>query len=544
MGKSLKRKPGSGKSFPGKYFFDPAAASRAVEFFPLFLKHRKGKWAGTPLRLESWQTEIISALFGEKQRCGPKCKKAQCAGLHPRRYRTLYLEVPRKNGKSTLAAGIALLLLYADNEAGAEVYSAAADRQQAHVVFDLAHGMAAGDEDLAKVSEFYRRSIVVPSTASSYRVLSADVATKHGLNVSGVVVDELHAQPTRDLVDVLTTGTGSRDQPLTILITTAGEDVGSVCWEYHEYAQAVIAGEIRDDSFLPVLFSADESDDWRVLDTWKKANPNLGVSVNLEYLERECKRAEQVPAFQPTFKRLHLNLWATSATAWLPLEWWDACPRTPAILEGRRCFGGLDLAATMDTTAYVLIFPPDHEGGEWHQLAWVWAPETALETQSKANRARYRQFSDAGHITLTEGNIIDYQIIRRKILETAKLFALESIGYDPWNATQLSTQLVGDGVKMIQVRQGYRTLSEPMKTLSGLIRDGKWNHGGNDLLRWQLSNVSVRTDENQNISPTKKTSRGQIDGIVATLGALAVTLETPVKGTSKYATGEKKVIFV
>jgi len=294
---TAKRKTSSGASASPDYWFDKQAADDAVWFFENCLTHIKGKWAGQPLLLAPWQGQFIRDLFGWKRKDGT------------RKYRTAYVEVPRKNGKSTLCAGIALLLLFADNEPGAEIYSAAADRQQAGIVFSVAKEMLARSADLAGMANAYQSSIAVPATASSYRAISADAFTKHGLNSHGVIFDELHAQKNRELWDVLTTSTGSREQPLVVAITTAGHDKHSICWEQHDYAVKVRDGVIDDPAFLPVIFAADEEADWTDEKVWQQANPNLDISLSRDYLRAECKRAQEVPAYENTFRRLHLNQW-------------------------------------------------------------------------------------------------------------------------------------------------------------------------------------------------------------------------------------------
>lgn len=298
-----------------EFYFDEAAAQRACDFFRLKCRHSIGPFAGKPFVLEKWQSDqLVRPIFGWKRK-----------GDGARKIRTVYLEVPRKNGKSTLAAGLANYLLFADKELGAQVYSAAADTDQASICFTEARRMVEADAQLFALAKIFKKAITVPETNSVYKVLSADAFTKHGLNAHGIIFDELHAQPNRDLWDVLVTSTGSRRQPLTIAITTAGYDRNSICWELHDYAIKVRDGIVEDTSFLPLIFAADEDDDWKSPETWKKANPNLGVSVSLDYFERECKKAQNVPAYENTFKRLHLNIWTEQDVRWMPMDLWDLC---------------------------------------------------------------------------------------------------------------------------------------------------------------------------------------------------------------------------
>ena len=335
---------------PG-YTFDKTAATAAVLFFERLLRHTKGEWAGEPFQLQAWQRdEIVRPLFGWKRADGT------------RRFRRAYIEIPRKNGKSTISAGIALALLMLDAEPGVEVYSAAADRQQAAIVFDAASTMVQESPALAKFAEVYRREIRVPKLNGIYRVLSADAPTKHGLNAHGVIFDELHAQPNRELWDVLATSMGSRRQPMLVMITTAGYDRESICWEMHQYAQQVLRGDVDDPSFFAYIAAAEQEDDWTSPATWAKANPGLGVTVKRDYLEAEAQRAKQVPAYQNTFRRLHLNQWTSQESRWLDMTAWDRCGGELPDLSGRVCYGGLDLASTTDIAALSLVFPPVAEG--------------------------------------------------------------------------------------------------------------------------------------------------------------------------------------
>lgn len=305
------------------YYYDQEAANVAIAFFEYILPHVKGEWCGSNFLLQPWQRKIISDVFGWKIKATKR-----------RRYQRVYIEVPRKNGKSSLCAGLALMMLLIDQEPGAEIYSVAADRDQASIVFDVAKEMVYQSPHLSqmvdnKELEVFKRSMYVPSRAAVYRVLSADAPTKHGLNASTIIFDELHAQPNRELWDVLATSQGSRSEPLLISITTAGYDRNSICWEQHEYARQVAAGIIDDPTFYPVIFAADKDDDWTDPEVWAKANPNLGVSVSLEYIRMECERAKNVPAYQNTFRRLHLNQWTQQESRWIDMKAWDNCVSIP-----------------------------------------------------------------------------------------------------------------------------------------------------------------------------------------------------------------------
>ena len=491
--------------------FDKASADVAVTFFERLLHHTKGEWSGEPFALQTWQRkDIIRPLFGWKRQDGS------------RRYRRAYIEIPRKNGKSTLAAGLALLLLFADNEPGAEIYSCAVDRDQAAIVFETAKAMVEASPQLQRYADIFKRSIVVPSMRSSYKVLSADAPSKHGLNAHGIVFDELHAQPNRELWDVMTTSMGARRQPLLIAITTAGYDRESICWEQHEYARQVLNGTIDDPSFFAYIAAADESDDWLNPATWRKANPGYGVTVKPEYLETEANRAKQVPAYQNTFRRLHLNQWTQQDTRWLDLAAWDACANKvdPAELAGRVCYGGLDLASTTDVAALALIFPPDDEGEPYQVLPHFWIPGQNVVEKGRRDRASYDAWVRAGYITATPGDAIDYETIRARIEELGERYNIREIAFDRWGAVQMSQQLEGAGFTMVAMGQGFASMAAPTKELLRLVINREIAHGGNPVLRWMADNMVVRTDPAGNVKPDKSKSTAKIDGMVATIMAL------------------------
>lgn len=489
--------------------YDEAIAQRAIDWFPRYLKHTKGRWASVPFELLPWQREIVGKLFGTIKADGA------------RQYKRVYVEIAKKNGKSELAAGIALKLIFADNEPGAEVYSAAADRDQASIVYNVAADMVRNSPALAK------RSKIVDSTkrifhnnGGIYRVLSADAHTKHGFNVHGVIFDELHAQPNRELWDVLTMGSGAaRRQPVYFAITTAGYDRHSICWEIHEYARKVRDGIIEDPSFLPILYYADEEDDWTSEAVWSKCNPSLGETISLESLREDCAMAQQTPALENTFRQLHLNQWVKQESRFIPMRHWDACPAIDDLdFDGEEFYAGLDLAATTDIAAFVMIHLGDD--GLYDVFPHFWIPEDSMRDRSKRDGVPYDQWVDQGYMIATSGNVIDYKSIRQKIIDLGEKCQILEIAYDRWNASQLVQDLVDDGATMVPFGQGFVSMSGPTKELLTLVLSHRIRHNGNPVLRWMADNMVVRKDPAGNLKPDKEKSTEKIDGMVALIMAL------------------------
>jgi phage terminase large subunit-like protein len=523
--KRVRRKPvKSPETMAPEFWYDKEAAERAVQFFAKCLTHTKGEWKGKPFILSDWQADqIIRPLFGWKRQDGT------------RKYRTCLIQIPRKAGKSMLAAGIASYLLFADNEPAAEVYSAAVDREQARIVFDMAKGMIDASQPLRDRATVYKQSIVVPSTGSSYKVLSSDSNSKHGFSASGIVLDECHAMPNQELWDVLTTSTGARRQPLAVMISTAGYDKHSFFYAQYEYACKVRDGLINDPAFLPIIYEAGKDDDWTLSATWNKAHPGLGVSVKEEYFAAECEKAKQMPSYENTFKRLLLNIWTESNTRWIPSELWDVCGGDQIELEGRHCYAGLDLASTTDIAALVLGFPVD---GIVYLKCFFFVPEEGIKRRSERDHTDYATWVRQGHIIATEGAVIDYDVIRNKINELAEIYQIKEIAVDRWNATQISTQLSGDGFEMIGHGQGFASLSAPTKELERRILSKQINHGSNPVLAWMASNVQIEQDAAGNMKPSKSKSTSRIDGIAATLMSLSRITVSDEDQTSVYDGGE------
>lgn len=435
--------------------------------------------------------------------------------------------IPTHN--SELAAGVALFLLLGDAEPGAEIYSAAADRMQAGIVFNLAVSMVKQSPALlrrCKIIDSIKR-VVVPSTESFYQVLSSESYTKHGLNVHGVVFDELHAQPTRDLFDVLTDGSGdARTQPLFFLITTAGDDPDrtSIGWEVHQYAKAVLDGTKQDPTFYACIYGLEEGEDWQDEANWYAANPSLGQIITIESVREMYQKALDNPAKERTFRQLRLNQWLRTKTArWVSLEKWDATAGlvVPEDLRGEECYGGLDLSSSVDLTSFCLLFPPQRDLSKWQVLWRYYIPEDNLKERVRRDHVPYDKWLRQGFIKTTPGNVLDQAFIREDIKRQRDLYRILEIGFDPWNATQLSIQLTDDGLKMVEVRQGYKTMSPAMKEIEKLILSQNLVHGGNPVARWNFGNLEVKTDENGNVRPVKDKSTERIDGFVALVNAMA-----------------------
>jgi phage terminase large subunit-like protein len=504
--------------------WDAEAARRACEFFPAFLSHHKAQTG--PFILEPWQRNIIGTLFGWRRADGT------------RRYRETLIAVPRKNGKTHLGAGIALELLLIDSEPGAEVYSAAYSREQASLVFQAAAGMVHQCESLDSRCEVIdsSRRIVVPATGGRYVALPAESASAHGYSPSGVIFDELHTQRNRDLYDVLKSGTGARRQPLFGSITTAGWDRHSICHEMWQYARQVRDGIIRDPYFLPVIYEAGPDENWQSEAVWKRVNPNLGVSISLQFLREECARARQLASYENVFRNLYLNQWTEQAVRWLSMELWNrgAEPEVPD-LGGADCYAGLDLAAVQDTVALALVFPRGPspaaetatspkgrgESGYWVKV-FFWLPAEAMHQRVRRDRVPYDQWAAEGHIKLQPTASIDHDLLLADIERILQRYRCRQIAVDRWNAEHVMNRLSKAGLEVVNFGQGYKSMTGPTKLLEKLVLDGRIHHGGNPVLDWQASNVAVERDAAENLKPSKEHSTERIDGIVATIMALGI----------------------
>jgi phage terminase large subunit-like protein len=480
--------------------FDRTVAESAIQFFSK-LPHTKGRqWSGKPFILEPWQQFIVGSLFGWLRPDGL------------RRFRVAFVEIPRGSGKSTLAAGVGLRLAFFDGEATAEVYSLATKREQARIVWDEAKRMVERTPGLKSRIQANAGNLFQLSTSSKFQPLGADADTLDGLRTHGAVIDELHAHKTRSLVDVIDTSTGTRLQPLVFEVTTAGFDRQSICYQHHDYSVKVLDGVFDDPTWFAFIAGIDEGDDWREEATWRKANPNYGVSVLADDLRRKAKKAMRVPADQNAFRRLHLNEWTEQEDRWLDIADWQACGDEVDAHDGDPCWVGMDLASTGDLAGYALVFDRD---GAIDVMVRGFIPEAAMKKRSEIDRVPYDAWVNDGLLTATPGNVIDFEFIRAKLHEDAERFEIREIAYDPWNATQLVTQLGGDGFTCVPVRQGFISMSAPTKLLEKLVLSGKLRHGNHPVLGWCASNVAIDQDAAGNMKPSKKLSREKIDLVVA-----------------------------
>ena len=511
--------------------FDWEEAERTLAFFRL-LKDPKG---GTPkerpcIRWLPWQEKLIADIFATKKADGT------------RQYREAFIEVPRKNGKTTTIAGCVNRQLFLSPEYGQEIYSAANDRDQAAIVFQMAASMIRANPALSKRCRIYdsTKRIVRTDTESFYRALSKESATAHGLNPSFVIYDELHEAKTRDLYDVLKTGMGARKEPLFVTITTAGSDVTGICYELYTYAKQVRDGIVQDPTFYPLIFEADPDDDIWDEKTWRKANPSAGHFRSLDEIREMAERAKALPSQEIAFRRLYLNQWVQGDTRWIRRETWDGCEDREAFagLEGRICYAGLDLSSTDDFTALVLVFPLEDE--RFAVLPFFWIPEAKLQKHRK-NGVELTPWVRAGYIEATPGEVIDYGFIFKRLEALKEKYNIKEIAFDRWGAAKLRVDLEGMGFTMVQFGQGFSSMSAPSKEMERLMAEGQLAHDGNPVLRWMADNVVVQTDAAGNIKPDKKKSSEKIDGIVATIMALDRAIRWR-EGQSGYETHDLRVI--
>lgn len=505
---------------------DNKKSQRIINFIERVCTHVKGDLAGKPFLLEDWQKDYIHDLFGTVNDSGLRV------------YRTSYVEIPRKNGKSNLAAALALGVFFVVREAGAEIYCCASSRDQAKIVFEVMKQMIRNSPILQRECDVFQNSIVMKGTNSFIKAVAAEAGTLHGANASCVIYDELHTAKNRELWDVMATSQGARSEPLMIAITTAGVfDPNSVCYELYDYGKKVRDGVINDPTFLPLVFEADPEDDIHDEETWRKANPNYGISIKPEYFKKMANEAKSLPSAEIAFRQLHLNQWVNSLSGWIAdAEWMESAGVVnPAALKGRKCYAGLDLAATEDVTAFVMIFPMDD--GSIKVLPKLFVSEAAVERRRNQTGGSYDKFVSSGELIVTEGNSTDYAVIKRTILECAADFDLVSVAFDRWNSNSLVQQLNDEGIEMDAFGQGFISMTAPIKNAEVLVKKRLLHHGGHGMLRWMVANVVTKKDDAENIKFSKAKAGDKIDGIVALIMALGemITMENrDVTGTSTY----------
>jgi phage terminase large subunit-like protein len=502
--------------------FDAAAAQHRIAFYPTFLRHSKGEWARHPVELSPWQKFVVGSVFGWKRRDGT------------RRFRYVYEELPRKNGKSTKLAGVGLDMLACDGEPGAEVYAAATKRDQARIIFDEAKRMVGSSPDLSAIIQRYKLNLSIDASASKFEPLSADDRTLDGLNPHCVLVDELQRHKTRALLDVLDTALGARRQPLLWIITTAGDDdPESVYTSENDYAVKVLEGTVEDDSVFAFIATIDKGDRWDDPVAWAKANPNLGISVKLDDLERQAHKAAKSAGALTAFKRLRLNVRSSAMDRAIDMPQWAKCSRgrfDPDKLDKAAvCYAGLDLSAKIDITAFVRLYEPD-DSGIMRIACRFWMPANTIEERADRDRMPYRRWVEEGWIEATPGDVIDHAEIKAAIIGDSQRCTIESLAYDPWNATQLGIELNDAGIEAVEFVQGMRSYTAPTKELQALIADRKLDHGNNPVLTVMASNLKVQKDKNLNEMPNKAHSTGRIDGICALIMALGRRMTATQRG--------------
>ena len=488
--------------------FDTAQAERACMFIEM-LPHIKGQWARQRLKitLEDWQVFIIANIFGWTD-----------AHTGLRRFLTVYLEVARKNAKSTLAAGIGLYMLFADGEPGAEVYSAATTGDQARIVFEVARQMVLREGELVRGGiDAQRHGLYMPDDARKFEPLNAEGSTLDGLNPHCTIIDELHAHKRRDVYDVLDTARGARDQSLLASITTAGSDRAGICYEQRTYVVKVLEGVFEDERYFGVIYTLDDTDDWTDPAVWPKANPNYGVSVLAEDFERSAREAMNKLAAQNNFLTKRLNVWVNADSAWMDMRAWDRAGN-PALkiedFEGEECFAALDLASKVDIAAKVLLF---RRGKKYYAFGSYYLPEQAVDD---GRNSQYSGWARAGRLTVTDGNVIDYDRLETDLKEDAGRFQMVEVPYDPFQAMQFSQRMQAEGLPMVEMRPTVLNFSEPMKELEKLVLEGSFEHDGDPVLTWMVSNVVCHRDQKDNIYPRKEREENKIDGVVALIMAL------------------------
>ena len=521
-----------------KYYFDEKAADSAVRYIEGNIRHVKGELAGKLLKLEEWQkNEIIRPLFGWKKRQDGT-----------RKFSSAYVEVPKKSGKSFLAASMAAIFLDIDKEGGSEIVGVAWGRKQASLVFDATKGVIKKSPRLNKKCQVYRNTIQAPDHiggTKKYHILSKEAGAEDGLNPQLAVIDELHEHKNSNVVEMVEKSMAARKQPLSFIITTAGSDLYGIGHQRHQYAIDVVKGIYEDDNLLVCIYGADKDDDPFSEETWKKVNPNYGVSVYKEAYEREAAKAKGSSASLNSFKRYYLNIWTQSADGWISDVVWKESSKYKDKWTHRNdiedelhklgladypCYGGLDLSSRSDITAFTLLWNID---GQFYSLNWFWLPEEKGSMSADTKNIQYREWVDKGYITETDGNVVDYDFVIHKIKELSEIYQIKSIAYDPYNSHHIVPKLDEIGAELVEFRQGFLSMNAPSKELEAAIMSKRFEHFGNPVLRWMAGNAEVATDPAGNIKIIKDRNRPEkkVDGIISNIMAYGLAIDPAEKGS-------------
>ena len=516
-----------------RYEWDEERAEHICRFVEL-LPHVKGEWARRRemIKLQPWQQFVLTTVFGWVDR-----------ETRYRRYKASYLEVAKKNTKSTMSAGVSLYMLAADGEEGADVFDAATTQKQARIVFEISQAM------VRKAPGFRRRygvephahAISVEQSNSKLEALSAEANSLEGVHAHCAVIDELHAHKRREVHDNLESSTAARTQPLLWLISTAGYNRAGICYEIHQYVKKILQGVLEDDTYFGIIYAADVEDDWSDEAAWKKANPNLGVSVYVDGIARECAKAQQLPSAQTSFLTKRLNLWVNADVAWMDMARWDACGDEgldPSQFEGEECWLGLDLASRVDIAALLVLI---RQGKDHYIFGRYYLPE---ETVESSTNSQYAGWVRDGRLITTPGNSIDFEYIEADMLDLATRFNVMQVGFDPYQATQFTTRMAKEGLTMVEVRATVLNFSEPMKILEALVLDGKLHHDGDPALTWMVSNVVCHRDNKDNIYPRKEREENKIDGLVALLMCLNRSMLYDEDGVPAYDDSGRGLVVI
>jgi len=518
-------------------WFDAAKADKVVQNWPRWFTLTEDRFAGVPFVLTEWQEIIVRLLVGWKvptEVTDPLTGRETVA--HVRLFRRLLLWIPRKNGKSEFLSALSLLFFAIEGTHSGQGFVFARDENQAKIIFEKMKAMVANTPSLAREVKPFQKRLYIPSRKARFELLPGKPEGKHGRSATVITGDEMHEWRSLEIVTVLRQSTGARLQPIELYASTAGPKTNPTGMALWEESQKILDGRIDDPTTLVVIFAANDNDDWLSEDVWRRSNPSLGRSPTLAFLRREVAIAKGNPRAEAHFRCYHLNQWIEAHTRWLNIKKWDACaPDRHAwrdraeSLRGRPCYGGFDISSTRDITALLWLFSPDADGGAWIALPRFWVPEDTLAERVRDDEVAYDKWLAAQALETTPGDFVDQNFVKKAILEGCEMFDVQRIGYDPWNATKLVSDLQNDGVPadmLLKVRQGVQSLGEPTKRLETLVYAGQFDHGGHPVLRWMAGNAVVRFDENLNYMPAKKRSAEKIDGIAAAVNAMAAAAPT------------------